>query len=244
MRPYLDMMNENREFISYLEFKNKIGTHASNLTDYVTIKLAINKIKDKIDLKDENINILLNQQKSENLTRKYIYNFFIEEKRCHCETMWERKMGKTLHEKTWSNIFLSTKETKLQEIQWKIVHNIFPTNILLTRIGIKSSEKCELCGVTEYIEHLFIECQRIGSFWEKVERLILSQINKSIKLNNNIILLGIEQDKQFEKLKLKEMYQINEILIIGKLSISKSKVNNLNLDLVFERELRIRSKIN
>ena len=91
---------------------------------------------------------------------------------------------------------------------------------------------------------MFIQCQRIGSFWSKVEALILIKTNKSIKLNENIILLGIEQDKQHEKLRKKEIYEINEILVIGKLSISKSKINNSNIDLTFERELRLRNKIN
>ena len=125
----------------------------------------------------------------------------------------------------------------------KTVHNIFPTNILLTRIGIKNSEKCELCGVTDYIKHLFIECRRIGSFWKKVETLLFSKTDKLIKLNSNIILLGIEQDKQHEKLSKSTIHAINEILIIGKLSISKSKINDLNIELVFERELSLRNKI-
>ena len=59
----------------------------------------------------------------------------------------------------------------------------------------------------------------------------------------NNIPLGIEQDKQHEKLSKNTLHAINEILIIGKLSISKSKINDLNIELVFERELSLRNKI-
>ena len=142
--------------------------------------------------------------------------------------------------KTWINIFSCTKETKLQEFQWKIVHNIFPTNILLSKIGIKDTEKCEMCDVTEQIEHLFIECQRIGFFWNVVETLINSKLRTIIQLNDIIIILGIEQDEQCKKLNKKEISMINEILIMAKLSISKSKINGLKIELVFENELRLR----
>ena len=238
-----DIINEQGEIIPYLEYKNKKGIHTSNLVDYVTIVSAIKKIKSKIVFTEDDKNLFYNGKNTKNMKRKHFYDFLIQENRCHCEKLWERKMEKALNEDTWKNIFLCTKETKLQDFQWKIVHNIFPTNILLTRIGIKNSEKCELCGVTDYIEHLFIECRRIGSFWKKVETLLFSKTDKLIKLNSNIILLGIEQDKQHEKLSKSTIHAINEILIIGKLSISKSKINDLNIELVFERELSLRNKI-
>ena len=151
-------------------------------------------------------------------------------------------MGDKINEETWSNIFSSTKETKLQEFQWKIVHNIFPTNILLSKIGIKNSENCESCGVTDYLEHFFIDCHRIGSFWNDVEKLINSKLNTHIKLNENIIILGIEQDEQSKSMNKNEIFMTNELLIIAKLSISKSRINDLKVSLVFENELRIRNK--
>ena len=151
-------------------------------------------------------------------------------------------MGDKINEETWSNIFSSTKETKLQEFQWKIVHNIFPTNILLSKIGLKNSEKCENCGVTDYIEHFFIDCHRIGSFWNDVEKLLNSKLNTHIKLNENIIILGIEQDEQSKSMNKNEIFMTNELLIIAKLSISKSRINDLKVTLVFENELRIRNK--
>ena len=77
-----------------------------------------------------------------------------------------------------------------------------------------------------------------------METLILIKVNKKIKLNNKSIILGIEQDKQYENLNRKEVYLINEIIIIAKLSISKSKMNNSNITLTFERELSLRNKMN
>ena len=97
-----------------------------------------------------------------------------------------------------------------------------------------------MCDVTEYIEHLFIECRRIGFFWNVVETLINSKLRTIIQLNDIIIILGIEQNEQCKKLNKKEISMINEILIMAKLSISKSKINGLKIELVFENELRLR----
>ena len=235
-----DVLNENKEIITFKEYNEKIGNNPSNVIEYVIIKTAINKIKDKMVYKTRHRDLTFKDKKIECLNRKNIYKLLIQNKTCLCENFWERRLGKKINEKTWSNIFSCTKETKLQEFQWKIVHNIFPTNILLSKIGIKDTEKCEMCDVTEYIEHLFIECQRIGSFWKVVENLINSKLSTIIQLNDIIIILGIEQEEQCKKLNKKEISMINEILIIAKLSISKSKINDLKIELVFENEIRLR----
>ena len=162
----------------------------------------------------------------------------------HSETLWNKKMGKKLNESTWSNIFSCTKEIKLQDFQWKVVHNIFPTNILLTRMGIKKSEKCEICGVTDFVEHMFFECRRIAGFWTSVEHTISLKVNKTIRLSKFSILLGIEQDSNYKSLNKKDTNIINEILIIAKHSISISRKHNKNTIIVFEREMSLRKLIN
>ena len=181
-----DILTDNKEINTFTEYNEKTGNHPSNLIDYVIIKTVINKIKSKIVFINRNKDLTFRDHKADCLTRKNIYKLLIQNKICLCENFWERKLGDKINEETWSNIFSSTKETKLQEFQWKIVHNIFPTNILLSKIGIKNSEKCESCGVTDYLEHFFIDCHRIGSFWNDVEKLINSKLNTHIKLNENI----------------------------------------------------------
>ena len=110
-------------------------------------------------------------------------------------------------------------------------------------MGIKNTERCEVCGVTDYVEHLFFECHRIGSFWQKVESFVKIKLDKNISLTKRSVLLGIEQDAHINNLSKNEIHQINEIIIIAKLSISKSKVRNTNIEVTFENELRIRKKL-
>ena len=236
------MLDENGNIISFQEYSEIIGLNPNNLIEYVKIRTGISKVLKKIQIVEcdkisfNNINIEL-------LHRKKVYSI-INVKECgHGEKVWNNKMGKKLEEDTWRNIFSCTKEIKLQEFQWKVVHNIFPTNILLTRMGIKKSEKCETCGVTDFVEHMFFECQRIAGFWKKVEQTIFMKVNKNIKLSMYSILLGIEQDNVYKNLNKKETFMINEILIIAKHSISISKKHNTNTLMVFEREMSLRKII-
>ena len=145
-----------------------------------------------------------------------------------------------MNESTWENLFTFIKETKLQEIQWKIIHNIFPTNILLNRMGIKDSEKCEFCGEKDHIEHYFFECVNIAKLWPEIKQIITIETKIIFELNEKIILFGIEQDIKSNELTAREIRFINNIILIGKLSIIKSKIENINVILIFEKEMRLR----
>ena len=236
-----DMLNEAGEIISFAEYNNRIGRTASNLIDHTILKTAISKIQNRIQHLQTNQAVFFKDTNIESLDRKKIYELLLKYEKCHCETIWEKKLGKKINDDTWTNIFLCTKETKLQEFQWKIVHNIFPTNILLNRMGLEPSEKCETCGVAEFVEHLFYECQRLGNFWEKIENIIRSKVNKNVSITKNIAILGIEQLENYKTYTEKEIYEINNILIIAKFSIYKSKSKDLQIDTVFEREMEIRN---
>ena len=108
-------------------------------------------------------------------------------------------------------------------------------------MGIKNSEKCDQCGEKDHIEHYFFNCMNIRPFWTEVKQIIINKTNKVINLNEHIILLGIEQDINYDALNCREIKFIKNILLIGKLSIIKSKIDNTDVSLIFEREVRLRN---
>ena len=66
----------------------------------------------------------------------------------------------------WSLPSLVTKETRLQVLQWKRLHNIYPTNTLLCKMKVKDDQMCSCCyDVVDYIEHFF--------FWPPADSEIL-----------------------------------------------------------------------
>ena len=44
----------------------------------------------------------------------------------------------------------ATKESRLRILHFKLLHNIYPTNITLFRMGVKESDKCETCDVKDF----------------------------------------------------------------------------------------------
>ena len=128
----------------------------------------------------------------------------------------------------------------MQTLQWKIIHNIYPTNVTLNRIGLSLSEKCRFCQDTDSIDHFFITCPQLVSFWLSVKNFIYSLLDSHIVLTNKDILLGATKNNN-KKIHVIDFKKLNEILIIAKFSISKYKVDiNQNLQIVFENELFLR----
>ena len=57
-----------------------------------------------------------------------------------CINFWKRKFPEADNDKdTFIRVGLATKETRLRVLQWKIIHNIYPTNILLYKMGVSIS---------------------------------------------------------------------------------------------------------
>ena len=175
------------------------------------------------------------------LSRKKIYNLLLSDETCHCEKMWENKLGKKLHIDTWKNIFEGIKETQLQEIQWKIIHNVYPTNILATRIGKTNTENCIHCNERDFVEHFFFNCKITKDLWREINHLINAKLDKTIHLSEHNVILGIEQDIQHKSLTKDQIHYINKIIVLGKFAISKGKKNGSDIKITFNKELRMRN---
>ena len=53
----------------------------------------------------------------------------------------EKKLNVDISNTHWESIFQSTKEIGLRALQWKHLHAIYHTNILLNKKGIENSDK-------------------------------------------------------------------------------------------------------
>ena len=49
--------------------------------------------------------------------------------------------------------------------QFKINYHILYTRDKLFRAKIIENDECQLCGVCQTLEHLFVECRHVQSFW-------------------------------------------------------------------------------
>ena len=166
-------------------------------------------------------------------------NILTSETKPCAASFWLKKLNVQLTNRYWSSVFTATKETRLRVLQWKILHNIYPTNILLTKIGLKDTETCTACtsGDKDYIEHFFYECNEIKPIWRLVESAIKETVDTNITINQTIALLGYHEDN-VSKL---EHQKINHLIIIAKMCISKFRYGTRSkINLIWERELQLR----
>ena len=107
---------------------------------------------------------------------------------------------------------------------------------------VRSNMLCDNCQVTDFIEHFFVKCDLIKDFWKFVSTFIKSAIDIHINLSSKDILLGMRHSEH-ENIKNKEIDYINNMILLGKLCISKMRYGKLkNIYLVFDLELNLRKK--
>ena len=137
---------------------------------------------------------------------------------------WVKKYGEiAVNEQTWLAANNCTSEARLRLLHWKILHNIYPTKILLKKMNIVDSEYCTRCNVIEDTEHFFYNCKEVKELWKIVENDIKRE------LTEQECILGIN------------CKQVNILILIAKLCISKYKYGDYaNLSILYEREKKLR----
>ena len=114
----------------------------------------------------------------------------------------------------------STKETKMQVFQYKIMHRIFPCEYQLHLWKIVEDAKCEHCSKIDTISHYFYECPNSLTFWKHVEKWVINNIHQTIKLTKTDIIFGIPtKNKDYE------LCYLNYIIVHGKWYLYQRKLN-------------------
>ena len=73
---------------------------------------------------------------------------------------WQKKFGFILKEEVWHTAWKTTKETRPRVVQWKLLHNIYPTNNLLNKTNVRESDKCTFCPDTKIVSNIsFVNVQ-------------------------------------------------------------------------------------
>ena len=84
-----------------------------------------------------------------------------------CTQTWFRKYGVLIDQSHWSLIH-KLKETRLKALSWKILHNIYPTNILLYKMKITETQNCLKFHEPDFMEHFFFSCKQVKPLWEEI----------------------------------------------------------------------------
>jgi len=147
--------------------------------------------------------------------------------------------------KVFSNIKSITSIKALQNVQYKLLHNVYPTQMHLCRWKIKENDLCAVCNVTETLKHAIYECNLAKESIKNFEFIINRTLNVNIKLTYADVLLGISTTKTNNVLLKADQLLIDELLIIIKRAIILQRENKRILsinELIMEikKQLRIR----
>ena len=153
--------------------------------------------------------------------------------------MWKRKFNIDIGNEHWLIPTLATKETKLRVLHWKILHNVYPTNIHLYRMKLKDTEMCEWCESVDHTDHAFFSCFKIKPIWSEVEGYFSAKTNKIVKIEKEDAIFGVM--KQDTCLNSRQLSFLNHLILIGKLTISKFRYGDRqNIIDMLHRELGMR----
>lgn len=137
--------------------------------------------------------------------------------------------------------FITTNNSKLQWLQYRINHNILVTNQILNKIKIIDNSKCTFCEQEEEtLVHIFWDCELVQNLFKEVntwlnnvnvskKHMLFGNTDKMVKGNAyNIILLVIKQyiyttrclkkklSLSLVKSMLKNTYELEKIAAIKK----------------------------
>ena len=237
--------------LSWDDINNKIPPYPDLLIEYVALVKAIPK--EWINLLR---NTLLNNESSSHVISIHYLNTSLQDLGVSNKKLRLSIVSMTATEicgrNFWKNKFDSdisglyamaknaTCESRLRLLQFKLLHNIYPSNILLKRMGIRTSELCDHCGVKDFIEHMFIDCKLLYGFWDRVFNEIFLFTSFKFEKSDCNILFGFSYSPNVTNVKTNIA---NHILLIAKLSVSKARYGELkNVNIVFDSELSVRKQ--
>jgi hypothetical protein len=151
---------------------------------------------------------------------------------------WHQKYGIHIRDTHWAVATKCTKEERLKLLHWKILHNIYPTNILLYKMGIKTSIRCETCGEDDYIEHFFWHCRVAKKVWCHCINYITKSTGSPISLEETDIIFGYSTDQLNARSRF-----VNHVLLITKMVISKYRYGEkFDICSLFDKEITLRQQ--
>ncbi len=139
----------------------------------------------KVDNKDSNFLINGKNVFDKKCTNKDIRQVFNEKNRVIPKGTfyWNSILRDVNWRKAWLLPYKCCISNKVREIHLKILHKIYPTNMLLSKC-MDIGKECSFCNSgEESLCHMFVDCQSVQSFWKDCFSDFSVKINLMITLN-------------------------------------------------------------
>ena len=216
-------------FLDYLAVKNAIWQYNTSQQDpHISNDNAGNSDMACIfKLNNKSLRLALTKQRQKGAT-------------LNCTAFWVRKYNIDIAP-YFIVAFKATRESKLRALQFKLIHNFYPSNVLLHKMKIKNTNICDFCQEVDFIEHMFVTCIRLKSFWDIIRNIVEQILEQEVRMICTTALLGILKGNVI--CKKEKLNEANHVILLAKFCIVKAKyTSNPNIQTVFEHELSLRRK--
>ena len=134
-----------------------------------------------------------------------------------------------IEQNEWTNIFKlpfqSCRSTKLQTLQYRILHRIITCNHWLYNAKIKDTPECNNCKNDDTIEHFFLHCPYIAPFWKRFQQWWNRIAENKLRLETlteKEILFGFQSQNKCGII-------FNHVLLLAKKYIHDTKMSDGNI---------------
>ena len=131
-------------------------------------------------------------------------------------------------EEDWKDIFkqpyFATRETKLQSLQYKIIHRIFPCKKWLHIQTVADTPYCDFCdNEVDDIVHYFFGCSTLNNLWSHLERWWNRTADYQVKVTPKHIIFGFYYDNE-------SFSNVNYVLLLAKWYIKCQRYHERHID--------------
>ncbi len=176
-----NLLDEKGKFLSHDELSSKFNTSCSFLNilqiRHSIPKAWLNKICDntKVYPHQQGPGLVINNvyKNISKLKCKDFYWLLVDRinTKPSCIRKWTEvfprfsEVDSIIWKRIFTMAFTICTETKIQALQYRLIHRIIPCNKWLCDITVKSSNICEYCSNVDDLLHFFLYCQNVHEFW-------------------------------------------------------------------------------
>jgi hypothetical protein len=233
---YISDIWQQNDIIPFNEIVRKVGHSPSRLFEYNAIRTAVRARASRLGQGTCPTTI---PQVTEGMSPRSIRLRLAMASACEpCSVgFWHRKYDTKIDKQHWMLAKECTKEIRLQLLHWKILHNIYPTGILLSKMGIRNCNKCPFCDEPDYLEHFFWHCKKVSPAWLRCTDYIQAKTGLVVTLTAKEALFGYYADVVSRD----KILIINHLILITKMYISKYKYGTeSNLEILLHQQTLLR----
>ena len=248
IRDIIDERNNN--IVSYANIADIVGDSPLTQFEYNVLinsitpelmHMALPSKEDAIYFSD----IPIHRLKSKQIRQYYVRDRLVNVSH-RCGTYFTNKYGEnTMSSSVWELTSKITKEVKMIILQWKILHGIYPTRLVLFRSKITETDKCLLCDMQDSIEHYFVTCKSVLPLWCVVFADVAKILTQSFDLSDKYILLGVTENND-NAFTTDQLHRVNNLILLAKFCIHVAKVSqdvNVNIKSKYLQEKIVRGII-